>query len=71
MKNIYLLKRSNQAGVYSCLIIAINEIEALKIAKKNYFSFTKDSSGNTIEKLNTNENNFIELIDFDDFNYEG
>jgi len=71
MKKIFLLERSGQSGYYSSLIIANNENEALIIANKNHFSFHKGLSGNYIKELNILENQYINLIEYDNPNYEG
>ena len=71
MKKIFLLEHSGQYGYYSSLIIANDENEALDIAKKNHFSFHKGISGNYIKELNILENQYINLIEWDNPDYEG
>ena len=68
--NLYLLTRSTQAGFYVCLISAIDEILAVKIAEKNNFSFRLGFDD--IREINPRKTGeYINLIDFDDPMYEG
>jgi len=71
MKKVFLLERSGQYGYYSCLIIADGKNEALNIAKKNYFSFTENLAGDSIKELNILENQYINLIEYDNIDYQG
>lgn len=68
---IFKLTCSSQAGFRCCIITAKTKENALFIAEKNYFCFRENLSGNEIKEINTNQENFNLIIEYDNPEYEG